>query len=621
MARIFGLDFGTTNSVAAFIQRNPDSQGHHSAVLTDSQGRPHPSVVWYQGTDVVVGRQAKDQMGQLGLGIFGDIVRSPKMFLGSPTGIHIGGVNRPATEVCADVLRFVRAEALKTNCADGEFDRAMVTVPVSMDGRARRELRQSALAAGIHVQQFVHEPLAALYGYLRARTDFSEQCARMEGRLALVFDWGGGTLDLTLCRFHHGGLVQVLNLGDPEVGGDKFDLELVRLAKRKHSLAHPEADWSKMQASSEARLIGQCEAAKIQLSDKPNAFLLVKNLLAVPGSERDLDVQFNRGDLVEVTAGLVREGLGTIDRLLDAAKVHRTAVEFCLATGGMVAMPAIREGLIQYFDAARVRTVPNAATIIAEGAAWIGHDRVRVSLAKPIEILHADDIYIPVLRAATPLPNEGEQISETMSLYCVDPRDRKAKITVARNRWPGREGPADPRVAYGCLTVGVDPTAKPLMERLRLTVSIDDNCIARVTARSELLRDTKVLEIPNLEFGLQLPVRTRGPNDEKKYDSPHEPWNSTQVAAGAIKVRSNVAQSPYAQELIPGELMSEPITLRQHDEKMYYVPCSMCGRNEYDIERFGCDRCAERGQALSPFDAERRWNDFIRDHPAERQIG
>ena len=621
MARIFGLDFGTTNSVAAFIQRNPDNQGHHAAVLTDLQGRPHPSVVWYRGADVVVGRQAKDQMGQLGLGIFGDVVRSPKMFLGSPTGIHVGGVNRAATEVCADVLRFVRAEALRTNRADGEFDRAVVTVPVSMDGRARRELRQSALAAGIHVQQFVHEPLAALYGHLRAREDFPEQCARMEGRLALVFDWGGGTLDLTLCRFHHGALVQVLNLGDPEVGGDRFDLELVRLAKRKHAVAHPEADWTKMQASAEARLIGQCEAAKIRLSDEPNAFLLVKNLLAVPGSERDLDVQFSRGDLVDVTAALVREGLGTIDRLLDAAKVPRTAIEFCLATGGMVAMPAIREGLIQYFDAARVRMVPNAATIIAEGAAWMGHDEVRITLAKPIEILHADDTYIPVLRAATPLPNEGDQISEPMSLYCVDPRDRKAKITLARNRWPGREGPADPRVAYGCLTVGVDPRAKPLMERLHLTVSIDDNCIARATVRSELFGDTSVLEIQNLEFGVQLPGGGAGPNGGKKTVSAKEPWHSAPLAAGSVRVRSNVSQSPHSQELIPGELMSDPITRRQHDEKMYYVPCTLCGRNEHDIERFGCERCAEMGQDLSPFDCERRWADFIRNHPVERQVG
>src|ERR1035437_5789197 len=135
-----------------------------------------------------------------------------------------------------------------------------------------------------------------------------------------------------------------------------------------------------------------------------------------------------RQELLQATSVLVRDGLATIDRLLDTVGVPRTAVEFCLVTGGMSAMPAIREGLIQYFDAARVRTASNAVTSIAEGAAWIAHDGVRITLAKPIEVLNADDVYLPVFRSGTMLPLEGDQISEPMSLYCVDPRDQKAKL-------------------------------------------------------------------------------------------------------------------------------------------------------------------------------------------------
>src|ERR1035437_10619384 len=233
MAGIFGLDFGTTNSVAAFIQRDPDNKGYHANVLLDLKtGRAHPSVVWYNGAEIVVGGQAKEHRGQLGLGVFGDVVRSPKMFLGSTTGIHVGGVSRPAAEVVSDILRYLKEQALQRGEKDQTFDRAVLTVPVSMDGRARLELRQAALAAGTHVHQFVQEPLAALYGYLRALPEFEEVRSRLERRLVLVFDWGGGTLDLTLCRLHHGTLLQILNLGDQEVGGDKLDLELVRLAQQ-----------------------------------------------------------------------------------------------------------------------------------------------------------------------------------------------------------------------------------------------------------------------------------------------------------------------------------------------------------------------------------------------------
>ena len=62
------------------------------------------------------------------------------------------------------------------------------------------------MAAGIHVEQFVHEPLAALYGHLRPKPDFHQQLATLRDQVVLVFDWGGGTLDLTLCRFETGAL-------------------------------------------------------------------------------------------------------------------------------------------------------------------------------------------------------------------------------------------------------------------------------------------------------------------------------------------------------------------------------------------------------------------------------
>jgi hypothetical protein len=304
--------------------------------------------------------------------------------------------------------------------------------------------------------------------------------------------------------------------------------------------------------------------------------------------------------------------------LLEAVGVQLTAIEFCLATGGMVAMPAIREGLIQFFDSARVKTVPNAATIIAEGAAWIAHDKTRVSLAKPIEVLNADNVYLPIFKSGTPLPLEGTEISQSLSMYCVDPRDQKAKFLIARNRWPGREGSADPRLPYGCLTVRVDPTAMPLTERLKLAIRIDHDCIAHVSAQSLLVGDYDSLEIQDLEFGLALPGRGNRRADGDDQDQIAEPWRGQLPPAGAVRVRGNVVNSAYAFDLVPGEIANPLRTARQHDEKMYYKLCTHCDKNAYQIERFGCDRCAERGQALSPFDAEKRWKERMQKYDQER---
>src|SRR3990170_6871451 len=205
MAADFGVDFGTTNTVTAFVGRDPQTGRERTYVLLNrADNRPHPSVVWYRGGETIVGRQAKQQLSQLGLGVFGDIVRSPKMYLGSPSGVFVGGATRPARDIVGHILEFIREDALSRRFPNRSFTRAVMTVPVPMQGGARSELREAALKAGFQIHQFVHEPLAALYGFLRGRPDFNREITRLERRFVLVFDWGGGTLDITLCQLLSG---------------------------------------------------------------------------------------------------------------------------------------------------------------------------------------------------------------------------------------------------------------------------------------------------------------------------------------------------------------------------------------------------------------------------------
>ena len=91
-------------------------------------------------------------------------------------------------------------------------------------------------------------------------------------------------------------------------------------------------------------------------------------------------------------------GLGKIETLLDMAGIHRGAIEFCLCTCGMVSMPAIQEGLREIFGMSRLRLVENAATVIPpRGGLGIAHDGIGLQLAKPIELLHADDSYVEII--------------------------------------------------------------------------------------------------------------------------------------------------------------------------------------------------------------------------------
>jgi molecular chaperone DnaK (HSP70) len=503
MAATFGLDFGTTNSVATFIGPDPELKAIGPRVLM-RDGRPHPSIVWYSGTDVVVGRGAKDQLNELGLGVFGNIVRSPKMFLGSPTGIDVGGVTRQAIDVVSDVLRFLRQDALSRGFKGNPFDNAVITIPVTMRGTARADLRQAAQKAGVRIHQFVHEPLAALYGYLRSKPNFKQELANLERRLVLVFDWGGGTLDLTLCQLQGGVLTQVFNVGDDKVGGDYFDLRLRQLVRERHEKQHPNADWSRLQPSAESRLIQACEDAKIALSTKDTTAIYVRDILAVPGSEKDLRIELTRWELEEATRDLVAKGLRTIETILGLAGTPRSSIEFCLATGGMVSMPAIQAGLRELFGMNRLRLVPNSASVISEGAAWIAHDEITLELAKPIELLHAGDSYVEFIPAGTVLPVDGNTIQSRISMYCVDPSDGFAKFLFARPRWPTRQAYGDPRVPYTHLTLPVDRHSRPLLERLEVDVSINHDLIADVRAFSTMRAEHRNARIHDLEFGLGL---------------------------------------------------------------------------------------------------------------------
>jgi len=502
MAATFGLDFGTTNSVVTAIGMDPETEQLGPRVLLGDDHRPHPSVVWYSGSQRVVGRPAMDQLSNLGLGVFGDIVRSPKMFLGSPTGIFVGGVTRQAVDVVADVLRFLRSDATKRGYQGNAFESAVITIPVTMRGPARADLRQAAQQAGIRIHQFVHEPLAALYGYLRGRPNFRGEIANLERRLVLVFDWGGGTVDLTLCQLQSGVLTQVFNSGDPEVGGDKFDLRIRQLVRRKHEAEHPNADWTQVQPTAESRLLKACEEAKIALSSRTTWGLHVRDILTAPGPEKDLRLEITRQELEDSVRDLVSHGLGKVEMLVDLAGVHRGAIEFCLATGGMVSMPAIQEGLREIFGMNRLRFVENAATVISEGAAWIAHDRIGLQLAKPIELLHADNSYVQIVPTGTTLPLDGKAIQQKVDMFCVDPSDGFAKFVFARPKWPGRAAHGDERVPYAELTVPVDINSPPLLERLKVEVTIDDDLIAELRAYSTMRDERRQARIHDLEFGL-----------------------------------------------------------------------------------------------------------------------
>ena len=198
---IIGFDFGTTNSLITRILRNK------AFPYLDEKQRPIPSVVSYEGLQVEAGASAKEKLGQAGLGVHGNIVRSPKAYLGDEN-IYFEGTQKRTVDVVSDLVRHVLNEAIEhpNDFPIEDLAGAVVTIPVDMQGYRRVALREAFSQANLRIIQFVHEPLAALYGHFRNQDNMAKISRTYDNQMILVFD-------------------------QPSIFGDAYDIDLMLMMR------------------------------------------------------------------------------------------------------------------------------------------------------------------------------------------------------------------------------------------------------------------------------------------------------------------------------------------------------------------------------------------------------
>lgn len=576
---VVGFDFGTTNSLVSVVDNDRVYD------LLEDDGQPVPSVVRYEGVRTVVGREAKEALDAHGLGIHGDFVKSPKTYLGDET-ISVGGVDRSPIDVTRDVIDHVARRAVGSARNSGYLSGitdAVATIPVDMNGARRNALRDAYSRSGIRVVQFVHDPFAALYGHFRPHLD-TDFVRRYDRQNILVVDWGGGTLDLTLCRLEDGRVVQLQNSGTDRLGGDIFDDTLRNWVLANATISHAVVDEERRRL-----LRHRCEKLKIALSDEDQATIYIRNFDPESGSPLSLPV--SRNQLETLAKPLIDEAMHQVVSLLDAAHISESQIGLCLVTGGMSRMPAIASRLREFLGAHRVEVSKNSATLIAQGAAWIAYDRQQLELAKDVEVRLARSSYHRLLRAGTPVPFEGQEMSdEVLDLYCADPRDGHAKFAFCTPTRPGGSvNRSDPRDDIGNISIGVDSAARPFIERLTLKSVLDADGVLHATAISGLKRHSDSTSLHDLEFGIALGSAAKSTGVA---DDPGPPYDADFVfEPGSVVVRANIAVTKD-NSLVPGDLlykynstyfsraMNPPQV--QVDEHLYYQPCGGCKRQSND---------------------------------------
>jgi molecular chaperone DnaK (HSP70) len=396
---IVGIDLGTTNSeIAAFVDGKPQVIGNGTSMML-------PSCVGLSPTgDLLIGQAARNQMM-----LYPErTVRSVKRLMGSSQSVSMGDKTFSPSEISALILRELAGWAQKRLGAP--ISKAVITVPAYFSDAQRNATREAGQLAGLEVVRIVNEPTAASLAY-----GLDSGAA---GRTVMIYDLGGGTLDVSIVRID-GDVTEVLSShGNNQLGGDDFDQKLtdhlLDAFRQEHNI-----DLRDKHPAAYARLWWAAEAAKKQLSFEPYTRVVEEALIQVDGRPLHLDVEISRDQYEQMIRPLLDQTLDSASKALTDAGLLPQALDSILLVGGSTRTPLVLSLLEQMCGKApRQDLHPDLCVALGAGvlaSRLAGHDvqRVLVDVSPysfgPSYTGERDGqwyhhCYHPIIRRNTPLP-------------------------------------------------------------------------------------------------------------------------------------------------------------------------------------------------------------------------
>ncbi|MBR2639008.1 MAG: molecular chaperone DnaK [Oscillospiraceae bacterium] len=324
MAKIIGIDLGTTNSCVAVMEAG------EAVVIPNPEGaRTTPSVVGFSKTgERVVGQAAKRQA----VTNPERTITSIKRHMGSEYKVNIDGKGYTPQEISAMVLQKLKADA---EAYLGEaVTAAVITVPAYFTDAQRQATKDAGRIAGLEVKRIINEPTAAALAYGADKEDDQK---------IMVYDLGGGTFDVSIIEMGDGIQEVLATAGNNHLGGDDFDDRLINYLAdqfRAENGIDLRSDKMAMQRLKEA-----AEKCKIELSGMTQANVNLPFITADATGPKHLDVNVSRAKFNELTADLVEATMGPVRQALSDAGLKPSGLDKILLVGGSSRIPAVQEAV------------------------------------------------------------------------------------------------------------------------------------------------------------------------------------------------------------------------------------------------------------------------------------
>lgn len=324
MAKIIGIDLGTTNSAVAVLE------GKEAKIITNPEGnRTTPSVVSFKNGETQVGEVAKRQAITNP-----DTISSIKRHMGEAGyKVDVNGKSYTPQEISAMILQYIKDYA--ESYLGEKVTQAVITVPAYFNDSQRQATKDAGKIAGLTVERIVNEPTAAALAYGLDKTDKDEKI--------LVFDLGGGTFDVSILELGDGVFEVLSTNGDTHLGGDDFDNAIIDwLVANFKSENGIDLSSDKMAMQ---RLKDAAEKAKKDLSSASQAQISLPFITAGANGPLHLETTLTRAQFNQLTEELVERTKIPVRNALKDAGLTNVDIDEVILVGGSTRIPAVQEAV------------------------------------------------------------------------------------------------------------------------------------------------------------------------------------------------------------------------------------------------------------------------------------